>query len=83
MKASKLVGLLLMMAVLVPTVSAIVMLPVEPEPEPDREYPVTLTTTIINPHLRYVWDGRQWILNPNVTITVIGNRTYVRYGAWP
>ena len=88
MKISKLFGLLLMMAVLVPTALAVVPdgwthEDIERGYQLVPERKVSLTTTIINPHLRYVWDGRMWMLNPNISTWTINGRTYIRYGAWP
>ena len=77
MKLTKLIGLLLLVAVLVPTVAACHPEPeVIPEVEPVK---VKLTTTIRHSHLTYIWNGKSWIPNPNYTVEVIEGRTYITY----
>ena len=77
MKLTKLIGLLLLLAVLVPTVAACHSEPeIEPEVEPVK---VKLTTTIKNSHLTYIWNGKSWVPNPNYTVVVVDGRTYITY----
>ncbi len=79
MNKTKLIGLLLLLAMLIPTVSAChTPEPVVEEVEP-APFKAKLRTTIRNSHRMFVWDGRMWIFNPNVTVTEMDGRVYVIY----
>ena len=84
MKKTRLIGLLLLLAVLIPTASANIPTgwtheDIERGYQLDTEKSVTLTTTIVNPHLMYKWSGVRWVYN-TPTILVVDGRTWVIYG---
>jgi len=90
MNKTKVIGLMLLLALFVPTVSACHWEPPvveEPEPEPydpwSTKPTLHLSTDIKNSHLTKVWNGKMYIPNPNFTVEIIGNRMIVTYLPYP
>ena len=89
MNKTKVIGLMLLLALFIPTVAACHWEPpVVEEPEPIPEPVVVskklhLTTTIRNSRLTKVWNGKMYIPNPNFTVEVIGGRTIITYLPYP
>ena len=86
MNKTKILGLMLLLALFIPTVSACHWEPPvveEPEPEPydpwSTEPTIHLRTVIRNSHLTFIWNGKSWMPNPNFTITELNGRVYLTY----
>jgi len=82
MNKTKVIGLMLLLALFVPTVSACHWEPPvveEPEPIPEPVKIVKLRTTIRNSHLTFIWNGKSWMPNPNFTVTELNGRVYLTY----